>query len=350
MTTKNNLHKQFQVGNEVRGVANRASGNEPLILVTGGLGYLGTVLVPMLAQRGPVRVYDTMLFGNAIEDTPNVEFIKGNITDLDHFEHACAGVTTVIHLAAIVTDALVDMNPRLAREVNVRATADILQRASRMGVRRFIYASSSSVYGSYDVAAKETDQLNPETEYAQQKLDAELPVLDWSRRMTTCVVRMATLCGPAPRMRLDTIVNIFSSQAYFDGAITVWGDGQQVRCNLAVTDAARFYKLIASIEHDRINGEIFNIGGDNMTASEIASIVSRHSNAPVHYEKDKIDTRHYMLSSEKTEQRLHWTPATPLKVMVDRNLEWFKKGGVADYKDPIYRNTERMKSIMLTGY
>ena len=346
----NNLRKQFQVGNEIRGVANQATGDEPKTLVTGGLGYLGTVLVPMLAQRGPVRVYDTMLFGNAIEDTPNVEFIKGNITDLDHFERACEGVMTVIHLAAIVTDALVDMNPVLGREVNVQATSEILRRAHRKGVRRFIYASSSSVYGSYDVPASEANEVHPETEYAMQKYHAETPVLNWSDKMTTCVVRMATLCGKAPRMRLDTIVNIFTSQAYFDGAITVWGDGSQSRCNLAITDAARFYRLISAIEPDRINGEIFNIGGANLTATEIAEVVSRKAKVSIHYKPENFDTRHYMLSSAKAERMLHWTPATPLKTVIDQNIEFFKKGGVADYKDPIYRNTERMKSIMLTGY
>ncbi len=322
------------------------------ILVTGGLGYVGTALVPLLAQQYDVRVYDTMMFGNSIEDTPNVEFIKGSITDFEYVRLACRDVWAIIHLAAIVTDDLVDMNPVLGRKINIQGTSNIVSAAFRMGVQRFIYVSSSSVYGTTERPATERTEPNPLTFYALTKLEAEDPVIrlaDSSTSMTGTVVRMATLCGPAPRMRLDTIVNIFSAQAYFEKHINVWG-GDQYRCNLYIGDAVRFYRRLLDCDPKTIDGQVFNIGGANMTARDIAEIVQRKTKAALTVDASKADNRHYMMDSTKAEKVVKWSAATPLHVAIDRNIEFFKKGGVSDYNDPIYRNTERMKSIMLNGF
>lgn len=327
---------------------------ERKILITGGLGYLGTTLVPAIAKLWPVRVFDTIAFGNSIENTPNVEFIQGDILDYLKLGDVMQGCTDVIHLAGIVTDELVDMNVDKGKDVNIHGTASVVTVAARYSVKRFIYASSSSVYGSTETISKETDEPKPMTEYAKTKLIGENVVIESNDAVpgfTTCAVRMATLCGPAPRMRLDTIVNIFSKQAYFDKEITVFG-GDQFRSNLHVDDARDFYIKLLEAEPNQIAGEIFNVTSGNGTAERIARDVVIAYNSiygyrlPVRVDHDKKDDRHYKMTSQKARTVLDWYPRKTIMNAAKDNFAFFEAGEIFDPEDDIYYNTKRMRKAM----
>jgi nucleoside-diphosphate-sugar epimerase len=321
------------------------------ILVTGGTGYVGSALVPYLARNNFVRVFCSMHFGNSIEDTPNTEFVNGDIRDSDAMASALEGQEVVIHLAGIVTDDLVDMNRTLADDVNVNATKSMLQLAREKGVKRFIYASSSSVYGSTLTPVTEGAICQPETHYALSKLDAEKLTLEASDvGFDTVAIRSATLCGPAPRMRLDTIVNVFSKQAWFDGKLTVH-DGTQIRSNLHVEDAVEFYSSLVKAESNLIYGRAFNATSGNHNALEIATIVCDTAREwgkqpELEVNENIRDTRQYQMSTERAKNTLGWSPSRSIVDAINANFKWFQQGHISDPNNPIYYNTKRMEKIV----
>ena len=323
-----------------------------LVLVTGGTGYLGSALVPEIAKQYPVRVYCSMAFGNPIADTPNVEFIKGDIRDYRAVGKAMRGVTDVIHLAGIVTDELVDMNPNLGSQVNDYGTRIVLAKAYKADVKRFLYASSSSVYGSQEIECTEETVPKPQTAYAQSKLDGEREVLSYQGRMTVCALRMATLCGPAPRMRLDTIVNVFSKQAFYDNKITVF-DGRQWRCNVFVGDAVLVWRWLLDKDSELINGEVFNLLEKSRTASEIAEIVrdaydvTYGVRTQIVTDVTKTDDRHYKMSGVKASQVLGFEPVEgSVRQAALMNFKFFYAHPYMDPNDDLYYNTRRMAGAM----
>ncbi len=323
-----------------------------LVLVTGGTGYLGSALVPEIAKRYPVRVYCNMAFGNPIEGTPNVEFVKGDIRDFKSVAKAMHGVTDVIHLAGIVTDELVDMNPKLGEQVNDYGTRIVLAEAYKADVQRFLYASSSSVYGSQDIECTEETTPRPQTAYAQTKLAGEREVLAYHPRMTVCALRMATLCGPAPRMRLDTIVNVFSKQAFYDKKITVF-DGRQWRCNVFIEDAVAFWVALLDVEADLINGEVFNFLEKARTATEIAEIVRDAYDVAyggftkIETDISKVDDRHYRMNGDKALRVLNFGPADDgVRQAALMNFKFFDDHPEMAPNDDLYYNTRRMAEAM----
>ena len=358
------------------------------ILVTGGSGYVGSVLVPMLAKlegvshyvstlehpsRYPpqavfdgrpahhIRVLETMAFGNPIEGTENVEFMQGDIRDAETVKRALDSMDAVIHLAGIVTDELVDLNKDFAYSVNVKATRDLVEAAYVGSVKRFLYASSSSVYGHAaegDAPVRENVPCLPKTSYAVQKYQAEQIVLGYAQNgFVTSAVRQATACGPAPRMRLDTVVNVFSKQAYFDGKITVHG-GSQYRSNVHVQDAAEFYCLLLEAPAEDVNGQNWNVTSGNLPVREIAELVAGTFRdfqapelipAPPIIVQDVADARSYRLDATKARRVLGWTAKRTVADAARDNFTWFRAGKIANPNDAIYRNTDRMRETMLRG-
>lgn len=316
------------------------------ILVTGGTGYVGSKLVPMLAKNWPVTVLCSMHFGNPIANTPNVRFVKGDIRSEEHLRNALAGCTDVIHLAAIVTDELVDMNPALAKKVNVDGMNLLCDLAVEAGVGRFIYASSSSVYGASDKECDETTPPNPMSKYAEQKLVGEEVLLQRREALNGIIVRCATCCGPAPRMRLDTIVNIFSAQSWFDRRIMVFG-GDQWRTNVHVEDACSAYEFLldAPTGYDT---PIYNVAREPMQAATIARLVQYLLGGEIHIDSSKKDLRHYRMKADKL-RGLGWGPTNTITKAITDNALWFQEGHVTNYRDPLYHNTQRMAEIMLKG-
>lgn len=322
---------------------------DSLTLVVGGLGYIGSALVPTLAKTRPVRVFDSMMFGNCLEGTPNVEFVKGDVRDRQALKDAIIGVRDVVWLAGIVTDELVDMNQQLSWDINVGAL-EAFCRVAKTRKRRFVYASSSSIYGTQDRVCTEEMTPYPMTAYAKQKLEGERVVASYG--FESLSVRSATACGPAPRMRLDTIVNIFSKQAYFDGTITVW-DGSQWRSNIHVQDIADLYIKLLDVPYHR--PQVYNATAGNHTALELAIITAKAFEAlqgvqtEIVMDKDKRDGRHYRMDASKLKRDLGWEPKRSIRQAVLHNIAHFAAGNVADPQDPIYTNTKRMAGFMRTG-
>ena len=332
------------------GRADRIADSSRLILITGGSGYVGSALVPVIARRYRVRVFETMTFGNSIGGTPHVEFVQADIRDGAAVATALRGVTDVIHLAGIVTDELVDLNPGMALEVNVDATRRLCHLAVEAGVQRFIFASSSSVYGSQDLICTETTEPRPQTTYAGTKLAGEELLAQVSGKMTTISVRCATLCGPAPRMRLDTIVNTFCKQAFFDHVITVHGGGQY-RTNVHVQDVADFYNFLLDAPARLVAGEVFNFTLRNDTALNLGKMVLREASSlriPVtlRIDSSRRDDRSYRMDNSKARNILRFMPKRALEAAIVEDFHWFVNGKISDPNDALYYNTRRMAPIL----
>ena len=202
---------------------------ERRILVTGGCGYIGSVLVPKVASKHEVVVLDSMAFGNQIEGIANVTPVKGDIRDYPLVNSVLDGVTDVIHLAAIANDPSSDLDPDMTRAVNRDAIVNLVDVAKSSGVTRFISASSSSVYGiKEEESVTEELSLSPLTLYAELKAESEKIVSGAANDLFTATsIRSATVCGVSPRMRFDVIVNIMAKLAATNQVITVWGGDQQ---------------------------------------------------------------------------------------------------------------------------
>tara|TARA_B100002019_G_C21255769_1_gene593748 strand:- start:431 stop:1369 length:939 start_codon:yes stop_codon:yes gene_type:complete len=265
------------------------------ILITGGCGYVGTVLVPkLLSQDHKVTVIDTQWFGNYLNENNQLKIIRADIrhiddVSLDEFE-------IIIHLANIANDPTVELDPVLSWEVNCLATQQLLDRAARANVRQFIYASSGSVYGIKDEEHVTEDlSLLPISIYNKTKMVAERIVLSYSDKIKTHIIRPATVCGYSPRMRLDVSVNMLSMQALEKKKITVLG-GQQTRPNIHIQDMIRVYEHF--ISNPDIENGCYNAGFENISIMDIAKLVSDKIPCEI-IVKESNDNRSYRQNSDK---------------------------------------------------
>ena len=209
------------------------------ILITGGAGYVGAVLVPRLLNEGyEVTVFDLMIYGEQVlpEDS-TLTTIKGDIRDADLLRMSIPGHDVVIHLACISNDPSFELNPTLGRSINLDAFRPLVEISRNAGIKKFVYASSSSVYGvKQEQNVDESMTLEPLTDYSQFKADCEQILLEYqSPDFTTVTIRPATVCGYSPRQRLDVVVNILTNLAYHKREITVFG-GTQLRPNIHIED------------------------------------------------------------------------------------------------------------------
>ena len=243
------------------------------ILVTGGNGYKGSVLIPKLLKNGHnVISIDTNWFGDYLKPNKNLKVIKEDIRKLklNYFE----GIETVIHLANIANDPLVELKPQLSWEVNVLASQQLAELATKAGVKNFIYASSGSVYGisEKEKVTEDTDLL-PISEYNKTKMVAERIFLSYQDKMKIFCIRPATVCGVSPRMRLDVSVNILTFSALSKGIITVFG-GNQIRPNIHIDDICDLYLFFIDKYKDLKSG-FYNAGFENISILEIAEEVKK---------------------------------------------------------------------------
>jgi len=265
------------------------------LLVTGGCGYKGSVLVPLLLADGHhVVSVDTQWFGNHLPQHPNLTNLKLDIRDSDAIP--LEGVEAIIHLANIANDPAVELNPNLSWEVNVLAGQRLADRAVRAGVKQFIFASSGSVYGVKDEPNVTEDlTLVPISVYNKTKMVAERVFLSYQDQMQVHCIRPATVCGVSPRMRLDVSVNMLSYQALKNGRITVFG-GDQTRPNIHIQDIANVYRHF--LTHPEIPSGCYNAGFENISILDIAERVKNEIDAEIVVSASN-DPRSYRQDSSK---------------------------------------------------
>ncbi|MCE9520540.1 MAG: SDR family oxidoreductase [Verrucomicrobia bacterium] len=288
------------------------------VLVTGGAGYKGCVLVPKLLEAGyAVVVYDLMLFGSAgLPSHPNLNVITGDIRDTEAYSRAVAGCDFVIHMACISNDPSFDLDPALSRTINYECFEPMVIASKKAGVKRFVYVSSSSVYGVSDSPeVTEEHPLVPLTDYNKYKGMCEPLLFKHQSPDFVCVtIRPATVCGYSPRMRFDLTVNILTNHAYHRGLITVFG-GDQQRPNIHIDDVCELYVKLLSLPAEKIAGEIFNVGYQNQTVNELAEIAKKiveeefPEKRPIRIERTTSnDPRSYRITSRKIAEKLGWEP------------------------------------------
>lgn len=326
------------------------------ILVTGGAGYVGAVLVPKLLAAGhAVRVLDLYLYGEHVLASsathPGFLSVRGDLRDPAVVAEAVAGCDTVIHLACISNDPSFELDPSLGRSINFDAFAPLVAASKAAGVQRFIYASSSSVYGvKDDPEVNETLSLEPLTDYSRFKALCEEQLLEArSPGFETVIIRPATVCGYSPRLRLDLIVNIFSNQALVNRKIRVFG-GFQKRPNIHIEDMTDLYVRCVEADASQVDGKTFNVGGDNHPIAKIAELVKAQVGDDVSIEfTETNDPRSYHISSEKVKVELGFEPKRTIADAVSDLASAYREGKVPDpMTNSLYYNIRTMQERRLT--
>ncbi len=325
------------------------------VLVTGGAGYVGARLVPrLLAEGHGVTVLDLYMFGDdvldEVESHPRLRQIKGDLRNIETVKQALQGCDTVIHLACISNDPSFELDPTLGRSINYDAFRPLVQASKKAGVNRFIYASSSSVYGvKADQSVTEDLALEPLTDYSKFKAMCET-VLEEERApgFVTLTIRPATVCGYSPRQRLDVIVNILTSHAVVNGKIKVFG-GAQLRPNIHIEDMVDLYLLSLQLPDEKIDGRIFNAGYENIKVSDLAERVRTVVGDVAVEVLPTDDPRSYHVSSALIQRELGFQPKHTVEEAVRDLVKAFKDGKLPNaMTDKRYYNIKTMQSIKLT--
>ena len=327
------------------------------ILVTGGAGYVGSKLTLDLAEKNhEVIIYDTCYFRkDHIKNDKNIKLIEGDIRDKIKFESAVNGCDTVIHLACISNDPSFDLNEELSKSINFDCFEDLVSISKKNGVKKFVYASSSSVYGfSDDPNVTEEHPLVPLTLYNKFKGMCE-PVLKkyLDDKFRGVIIRPATVCGYAPHCRLDLSVNILTNHAVNNKKIIVLGGGEQKRPNLHVNDMSRAYLALMDNDFKDINGETFNVSFENKKIIELAKIVSNnvknffnYDNVEIEVKTETVDNRSYHVNSDKIKKVLNFEPHYNIDDAVQSLCQAFKDGKLPDsLTDPKYINVTTLKNL-----
>lgn len=319
------------------------------ILVTGGAGYLGSVLVDELIERGhAVRVLDSMMHGEGprtrtAHSTERLDVIRADIRDQSARAAALENACAVVHLAAIVGDPACAREPDVAREVNLEATVALLDAAEAARVERVVFASTCSNYGRIDSEALATEDfpLRPISLYAETKVAAEGHVLDRGRDgfSATCL-RFATLFGTSPRMRFDLTVNEFTREVVLGRDLIVYGEGFW-RPYVHVRDAARAVALTLDAPTSQVAGEIFNVGDtrENYRKADIvALLLERYPDTRVRHVPQEDDPRDYRVSFEKVRARLGFAASRTVADGIDEVAGSLGDGTITDPDAAVYRN------------
>ncbi len=322
------------------------------IFITGGAGYVGAVLTNKLLKKGyKVTVIDLMIYGEEVlPDHENLIKIKGDIRDKEILNKFIPGHDAVIHLACISNDPSFELNPDLGKSINLDAFEPLVNISKENGVERFIYASSSSVYGIKETQNVTEDMtLEPLTDYSKFKAQCEKILMKYnSDKFTTVTIRPATVCGYSPRMRLDLTVNILTNLAINNKKITVFG-GVQKRPNIHIEDITDLYINLLNLPKDLISGKIYNAGYENYTVSEIAQMVKNVIGEDVEIMTSPTDDlRSYHISSEKIKKELGFSPAYNIEDAVKNLKNAFEEGLIPDsLKEEKYFNVKQMQKINL---
>lgn len=326
------------------------------VIVIGGAGYVGSVLTPKLLNKGyKVTVFDIMYYGDEglPKNHPNLKVVKGDMCDLEKLKPYLKESDAVIHLACISNDPSFELDPELSKRINFDSFEPIVKASKELGVKRFIYASTSSVYGVSDSPQVTEDHpLVPLTDYNKYKGLSEPYLLKYqSEDFTTVIIRPATVCGHSPRTRLDLTVNILTNHAYNNKAIKVFGGGQK-RPNIHVEDISDLYVELLTMPKEKIAGETFNAGFQNFSVMELAQFVKKiverefPEKAPISINVVPTDdNRSYHVNSDKIKNKLGWSPKYNIEDAVMGLCKAFKEGKLPNsLTDPKYFNIQTMKN------
>ena len=321
------------------------------ILVLGGGGYVGSVLVPKLIFYGyKVVVYDLFLYGNYLKSHSNLKIIQGDIRNINKIKTSLTNIDTVIHLACISNDPSFELNPLLSKSINYDCFEPFVDLSIKAGVNKFIFASSSSVYGiKKEKNVKETSKLEPLTDYSKYKVECEKILI--SKKTTNfhpTILRPSTVNGYSPRQRLDVVVNIMTNLAFHKKKITVFG-GNQLRPNIYIEDMVRAYLCILKSPIELISGEIFNVGDENLSVSDIALKVKDIIHENINIEVTKTDdNRSYHVSSKKINSILNFDLKYNVSHGIDSLITAFKKRLLTQtFDNDDYYNIKVLKKIDL---
>ena len=325
------------------------------VLVTGGAGYVGSALVPVLLQAGyKVKVLDLYLYGEdvlaAVRGNPNLEEIKGDIRDRGLLKKVVLGCDSVIHLACISNDPSFELDPELGKSINYDAFVNLVKVARDGGVKRFVYASSSSVYGiKEEVDVTEDLSLKPLTDYSKYKaLCEEVLLRERAPGFTVLVLRPSTVCSYSPRVRLDLTVNILTNHAINNGVIKVFG-GEQMRPNIHMDDMVRVYQEALQWPAAAIDGKIYNVGYQNYKVRDIADMVREVIGSQVRIETVPTDDhRSYHVSSERIRRELGFVATRSVEDAARDLQKAFSENRIPDpMADDRYYNIQRMQHLSL---
>lgn len=327
------------------------------VFVPGGAGYVGSRLIPELLKSGyEVVVFDLFLYGekvfDSIKNDPKLIQVKADIRDFSAVDEAMKGCDAVIHLACISNDPSFELDPELGKSINFDAFEPMVKLAIKHKIKRFIFASSSSVYGVKQVPNVTEDMsLEPLTDYSKYKAECEKILFKYLSNDFICtVIRPATVCGYAPRQRLDVVVNILTNLAYHTGKVKVTG-GSQMRPNIHIEDMVRAYLHVLNCPKEKVQGQIFNAGYHNNTVLELGQLVQKivGRKRPVELVVEPTnDNRSYHVSSEKIASQLGFVPKYTIEKAVEDLVSAFESGKLPNsLHEDAYFNIKTMKSVNL---
>jgi len=317
------------------------------VLVVGGAGYIGSILARKLLDRGyRVRVLDSLVYGvSPIEEIvrhPRFKFLDGDCRNIRDVVRAMAGVRSVVHLAAIVGDPACDRDQKTAREINYAATRMMIEIAKGEGVKRFVFASSCSVYGASDELMTEDSELGPVSLYAETKVDSERELLTaMGDGFHPTILRFSTIFGLSPRPRFDLVVNLLTAKAMKDGVVTIF-NGEQWRPFLHVADAAESIIRVLEAPSEVVGGQTYNVGDDelNYTLRDLArKILDIFPETRVEYVNNS-DRRNYRVSFQKIKDQLGFFCSKTLEDGIKELKVAFDNGLIMDYHLPLYSNAK----------
>ncbi len=337
-------------------ISSAVRGKGPVVVVGGG-GYIGSHVLEQLLKEGfPVRLFDTFIYGKeALGDllaNPRLEIVEGDVTDIMKLTEAMSGASAVVHLAGLVGDPACAVDESFTRHTNVIATRMLKEVAISMGVPRFIFASSCSVYGASEEEVDETSVLNPVSLYALTKIDSEKELLSLiDETFCVTILRFATVFGDSRRPRFDLVANLFTAQAFNEGRITVTGESQW-RPFIHVKDLARAVVMTLKANPGKVRGQIFNVGDSRLNktigqiAKEIQGVVGAERPVEISTNNNISDRRNYLVSFRKINRVLGYQASMTLEDGVREMLVRFREGAYHHYRDAIYSNLEMTRKAL----
>ena len=323
------------------------------ILIIGGGGYVGSVLTPYLLSKGHIiTVFDLFIYGEEVlPKHNNLKIVKGDVRDIVSLKEAMLGNHEIIHLACISNDPSFDLDPKLGKSINLDSFRPCVESAIKSNISKFVFASSSSVYGVKNESNVSEDfHLDPLTDYSIFKEKCEKILFEYNNldNFNVCILRPATVCGFSPRQRFDLVVNILTNLAYNNREITVFG-GNQLRPNIHIKDMVRAYELIINSENDLINKKIYNVGTENNSVLELSNKVKKIIGNDVLLKMvETDDNRSYHISSNKILDELSFKTEYTIENAIQDLFSNFENNIFSNsLSNPKYFNIKQMDKIKL---